>query len=107
MKTKLEQALECVVNVYHRYCFLDPSDDYLQLKEFQKLMKEQAQPFLKDTTPPHFSENDFIRTLFQVADVDQNNYLKFTEFLIVFAALLKDAHERSHDFGADNSRHSH
>nr|XP_056709492.1 protein S100-A9-like [Euleptes europaea] len=107
MNTQLEQAFECVVNVYHQYCILDPVDDYLHLNEFQMLMKEQAQPFLRDTKPPYLSENEFIRQLFQQADRDQNNYLKFTEFLLVFAALLNDAHDKSHDVGGDSSGHSH
>nr|XP_056709831.1 protein S100-A7-like [Euleptes europaea] len=111
MKTKLEQAFECVVNVYHQYCILNPSDDYLQLKEFQKLMKEQAQPFLKDTAPPNMSQDAYIKQIFQKADKDKNNYLKFTEFLYVFVGTLEDAHNRAHDLGEDPSKsgggHSH
>ncbi|XP_061461997.1 protein S100-A8-like [Rhineura floridana] len=96
MKTQLEKALECVVNIYHQYCILDPSDDYLQFKEFRKMMKEQAQPFLKDTTPPNLDQDAYIQQLFNKADKDNSGYLKFTEFLQVLGATLKDAHDRSH-----------
>ncbi|XP_048366002.1 protein S100-A12-like [Sphaerodactylus townsendi] len=111
MKTKLEQALECVVNIYHQYCILDPVDDYLHLKEFQKLMKEQAKPFLKNTAPPNVSEDAYIQQMFQEADRDRSGYLKFTEFLIVAAEALDEAHERSHDLDGDSKKpgcgHSH
>ncbi|XP_063002063.1 protein S100-A9-like [Elgaria multicarinata webbii] len=106
MKTQLEKALECVVDIYHRYCILDPQDDFLQFKEFRKLMKEQAQPFIKDTKPSNLDEEAYIKQLFQQADTDQNNCLKFTEFLYVFGEALNDTHNRSHDLGEDHG-HSH
>ncbi|XP_015269604.1 PREDICTED: protein S100-A12-like [Gekko japonicus] len=104
MKTKMEQAMECVVNVYHQYCILDPVDDYLHPKEFQKLMKEQAQPFLKNTMPPSDDQNSYIEKLFQQADKDKNGYLKFTEWLYVIGKTLNEAHERSHNLDDDDSK---
>ncbi|XP_061485340.1 protein S100-A8-like [Rhineura floridana] len=96
MKTQLEKALECVVNIYRQYCILDPSDDYLQFKEFRNMMTEQAQPFLKNTTPPSLDQNAYIQQLFKKADKDDSGFLKFTEFLQVLQAALIGAHERSH-----------
>ncbi|KAL8184602.1 UNVERIFIED_CONTAM: hypothetical protein K2H54_021602 [Gekko kuhli] len=107
MKTKLEQALECVVNVYHQYCILDPVDDYLHLREFRKMMKEQAQPFLQNTIPPNLDQNGYIEALFQRADRDRNGYLKFTECLWVLGAALDEAHERSHAFDEDEKTSGH
>lgn len=47
MKTDLELALECIVNVYHQYAVkCPPIDDYLNKTEFSQLLKENAEPFL-------------------------------------------------------------
>lgn len=51
MKTDLELALECAVNIYHQYAVQRPIDDYLSKNEFSKLLKETAQPFLQNTLP--------------------------------------------------------
>uniref|UniRef100_A0A8C0UDK7 S100/CaBP-9k-type calcium binding subdomain domain-containing protein n=1 Tax=Cyanistes caeruleus TaxID=156563 RepID=A0A8C0UDK7_CYACU len=40
MKTDLELALECAINVYHRYAARRPIDDYLSKNEFSKLLKD-------------------------------------------------------------------
>ncbi|XP_054853454.1 protein S100-A12-like [Eublepharis macularius] len=101
-KTQLEKALDCVVNVYHQYCILNPVDDYLQIKEFQKMMKEQAQPFIRNTIPPGVSQDAYIKQIFQRADRDKNGSVKFTEFLYVLGACLEEAHHRSHDLGDDH-----
>ncbi|KAF7235498.1 hypothetical protein EYD10_17671, partial [Varanus komodoensis] len=108
MKTHLEQAMECVVNVYHQYCILDPVDDYLHLKEFSKLMKEQAQPFLKSTTPPNLDQDGYIKQLFEKADKDKTGYLKFTEFFCVLGLALNEGHDRSHNLDEGHGHgHSH
>ncbi|XP_060111973.1 protein S100-A9-like [Heteronotia binoei] len=106
-KTKLEQAFECVVNIYHQYCILKPVDDYLQPKEFEKLMKEQAQDFLCDTTPTNMDQAAYIKQIFKKADKDNNGHLKFPEFLCVLAATLDNAHHRSHDFGEGQKGQEH
>ena len=51
MKTDLELALECVVNIYHQYAIKYPIDDYLSKTEFSDLLKETAKPFLCNTMP--------------------------------------------------------
>lgn len=52
MKTDLELALECAVNVFHQYALLQrPIDDYLSKDEFSKLLKQTAEPFLRNTLP--------------------------------------------------------
>lgn len=51
MKTDLELALECAINIYHRYAIRNPMDDYLSRNEFAMLLKENAKPFLTDTVP--------------------------------------------------------
>ncbi|XP_020666471.2 protein S100-A12 [Pogona vitticeps] len=96
MKTLMEQGLECVVNIFHQYCFGKHPDDYLQPGEFKKMLKEQAQPFLKDTTPDGVSQDAYIDQLFKKADRDHNGKLKFTEVIVVVAGALIDAHNRSH-----------
>lgn len=51
MKTDLELALECAINIYHQYAIKYPIDDYLSKTEFSKLLKETAKPFLYNTMP--------------------------------------------------------
>ncbi|CAI5798410.1 protein S100-A9-like [Podarcis lilfordi] len=96
MKTLMEKALECIVNIFHQYAIRNPMDDYLQFKEFEKLLKEQAQPFLKDTLPPGMNQDAYIKKMFEKADKSRDGKLKFTEFLPVLELALIDAHNRSH-----------
>ena len=103
----MEQAFECTVNIFHQYALLRPIDDYLQLEEFKKLMKEQASIFLKDTTPSGVDENTYIKQLFQKADKDHNGNMKFTEFVTVLGLALIDAHNRSHQLGEGGHGHGH
>ncbi|XP_053133942.1 protein S100-A7-like [Hemicordylus capensis] len=96
MKTLLEDTCMCVVNIYHQYCILDPVDDYLHPNEFNKLMVEQAQDFLKNTKPGNLDQPAYLQQLFQQADKDKTGYLKFTEFQNVLTPVLKYAHEKAH-----------
>ncbi|XP_060125628.1 protein S100-A12 [Zootoca vivipara] len=96
MKTLMEKALECIVHIFHQYAIRNPMDDYLQFKEFEKLLKEEARPFLKDTLPPGTNQDAYIKKMFEKADKNRDGKLKFTEFLTVLEAALIDAHNRSH-----------
>jgi len=63
MKTDLELALECIVNVYHQYAMKKPIDDYLSKTEFSDLLKETAQPFLHNTLPVRAKHGQALLTL--------------------------------------------
>ncbi|XP_009929499.1 protein S100-A12-like [Opisthocomus hoazin] len=112
MKTDLELALECIVNVYHQYAMKKPIDDYLSKTEFSDLLKETAQPFLHNTLPPKTTVDDYIRKLFTKADHNRDGRLKFTEFLTTLSLIVIEAHKRSHqghtshDHGQDHG-HDH
>uniref|UniRef100_A0A8C3UTL3 S100/CaBP-9k-type calcium binding subdomain domain-containing protein n=1 Tax=Catharus ustulatus TaxID=91951 RepID=A0A8C3UTL3_CATUS len=88
MKTDLELALECAVNVYHRYAMRRPMDDYLSRSEFSKLLRDTAEPFLK-------------------ADANRDGRLKFTEFLSTLSLVAIDAHNRSHEGPGGDHGHDH
>ncbi|KAM4880352.1 protein S100-A7-like [Sylvia borin] len=107
MKTDLELALECAVNVYHRYAARRPIDDYLSREEFSRLLKETAQPFLRDTAPPNTSTDSYIEQLFAKADANRDGRLKFTEFLTTLSLVAIDAHNRSHQGDDHGHGHSH
>ncbi|XP_009888759.1 PREDICTED: protein S100-A7 [Charadrius vociferus] len=96
MKTDLELALECAVNVYHHYAIKNPLDDYLSKTEFSQLLKETAKPFLQNTVPPNTTIDDYISKLFNKADRNRDGRLKFTEFLTTLNLVAIDAHNRSH-----------
>uniref|UniRef100_A0A669QCB8 EF-hand domain-containing protein n=1 Tax=Phasianus colchicus TaxID=9054 RepID=A0A669QCB8_PHACC len=103
MKTDLELALECAINIYHHYAIRNPMDDYLSRNEFAMLLKENAKPFLADT---------YIKQLFAKSDSNHNGRLKFTEFLTTLSLVAIDAHNRSHkkpgEHGHDHGHgHSH
>uniref|UniRef100_A0A674GWZ9 EF-hand domain-containing protein n=1 Tax=Taeniopygia guttata TaxID=59729 RepID=A0A674GWZ9_TAEGU len=98
MKTDLELALECAVNIYHRYAVQRPVDDYLSKNEFSKLLKETAEPFLTDS---------YIQQLFTKADANHDGRLKFTEFLTTLSLVAIDAHNRSHKGPGDDHGHGH
>ncbi|XP_059727101.1 protein S100-A12-like [Haemorhous mexicanus] len=106
MKTDLELALECAVNVYHRYAARQPVDDYLSLGEFSSLLKETAEPFLRNTVPPKTTMDSYIGQLFTKADANHDGRLKFTEFLTTLSLVAIDAHNRSHKSpGGDHGHH--
>ncbi|XP_021232456.1 protein S100-A9-like [Numida meleagris] len=106
MKTDLELALECAINIYHHYAIRNPLDDYLSRSEFAALLKESAKPFLTDTVPPNTSVDDYIKQLFAKADKNHDGRLKFTEFLTTLNLVAIDAHNRSHKQPGDHG-HSH
>ncbi|KAM9368500.1 protein S100-A12-like [Phaethornis superciliosus] len=109
MKTDLELALECIINIYHQYAIKNPLDDYLSKNEFSELLKKTAQPFLHNTLPPNTSVDDYINKLFTKADGNHDGRLKFTEFLTTLNLVVIEAHKRSHQ-GHDHGHsqdHSH
>nr|XP_060613975.1 protein S100-A7-like [Anolis sagrei ordinatus]XP_060614101.1 protein S100-A7-like [Anolis sagrei ordinatus] len=108
MRTDMENAMVCMVDIFHQYSVLKPTDDYLQKAEFQKMMKEQAGEFLKRTMPPNLDINGYIEQLFKKADKNNDQKLKFTEWLVVMVLALNDYHRRSHELGSDGgSGHCH
>ncbi|XP_025973895.2 protein S100-A12 [Dromaius novaehollandiae] len=96
MKTDLELALDCAVNIYHQYAVKKPLDDYLDRGEFKALLTDNAKPFLAHTTPPGLDRDVYINQLFNRADRNRNGRLKFTEFLTTLILIFIEAHKRSH-----------
>ncbi|XP_010142944.1 PREDICTED: protein S100-A8-like [Buceros rhinoceros silvestris] len=105
MKTDLELALECFVNVYHQHAIKNPIDNYLNKSEFSDLLKKEAKPFLHHTTPPNTPVDEYIAELFAKADKNHDGRLKFTEFLTILCCIFNEAHERFHKHPDDS--HSH
>ncbi|XP_009270874.1 protein S100-A12-like [Aptenodytes patagonicus] len=105
MKTDLELALECAINIYHQYAIKYPIDDYLSKTEFSKLLKETAKPFLYNTMPPNMTTDDYISKLFARADCNHDGRLKFTEFLTTLNLVVIDAHNRSHQHCGSHDKH--
>ncbi|XP_062453816.1 protein S100-A12-like [Rhea pennata] len=106
MKTDLELALECAINIYHQYAVKKPLDDYLDSGEFRALLTESAQPFLANTKPPGLDVNVYIDQLFAKADRNRDGRLKFTEFLTTLTLIVIEAHKRSHQH-PDEPGHGH
>uniref|UniRef100_A0A8B9B819 EF-hand domain-containing protein n=2 Tax=Anser TaxID=8842 RepID=A0A8B9B819_9AVES len=89
MKTDLELALECAINIYHQYAIKNPRDDYLSKSEFTQLMKETAKTFLTNTVPVRAE-------LFKETDLNKDKELSFEEFTIVLSKVADDAHRIIH-----------
>ncbi|KAK2518120.1 hypothetical protein Q9233_012631 [Columba guinea] len=107
MKTDLELALECIVNVYHQYAVkCPPIDDYLNKTEFSQLLKENAEPFLHRNMAPGLSVDKYISQLFSRADKNRDGRLRFTEFLTTLSGVVIDAHERFHECHKRNKQQS-
>ncbi|CAM5123901.1 unnamed protein product [Natator depressus] len=97
MTTKLEKALNDIIEVYHEYSESECSeDDYLQKDEFKNLLKKEANSFLRCTVPYGGDENKYIEDLFQKANKDKNACLHFEEFVTTLAKLAIHAHNMSH-----------
>ncbi|XP_013797899.2 protein S100-A12-like [Apteryx mantelli] len=96
MKTDLELALDCAINIYHQYSVKKPLDDYLSRGEFRALLTENAKPFLTNTKPPGLGIDAYIDRLFVKADHNRDGRLKFTEFLTTLNLVAIEAHKRSH-----------
>ncbi|KAM7138444.1 protein S100-A7-like [Macrochelys suwanniensis] len=97
MTSKLEKALDDVIEVYHKYSEKKPdSDDFLQKHEFKQLVKQHAKSFLKCTLPRGKTEDEYIEDLFKKADKNRNGFLHFEEFCSVLASLAIHAHNSSH-----------
>ncbi|XP_068778177.1 protein S100-A12-like [Struthio camelus] len=108
MKTDLELALECAINIYHQYAIKKPLDDYLDKGEFRALLVENAKPFLTNTKPAGLSVDAYIDQLFAKADRNRNGRLKFTEFLTTLTLIVIEAHKRSHQHPNEPGQgHSH
>ncbi|XP_027685838.2 protein S100-A8 [Chelonia mydas] len=96
MTTKLEKALNDIIEVYHEYSESECNDDYLQKDEFKKLLKKEANSFLCYTVPRPGDEEKYIDNLFQKANKDKNEHLHFEEFVTTLAKLAIHAHNMSH-----------
>ncbi|XP_014816950.1 PREDICTED: protein S100-A7-like [Calidris pugnax] len=107
MKTDLELALECIINIYHQYAVKKPIDDYLSKDEFSELLKKNAKPFLHNTSPPNTPVDDYIANLFKKADRNRDGRLKFTEFLTTLNLVVIDAHNKSHHPHGHDHGHDH
>uniref|UniRef100_A0A8B9FGQ1 EF-hand domain-containing protein n=1 Tax=Amazona collaria TaxID=241587 RepID=A0A8B9FGQ1_9PSIT len=99
MKTDLELALECAINIYHQYAIKNPIDDYLNKSEFSQLIFLTLSMFV--LLQPNASVDEYISSLFAKADSNHDGRLKFTEFLTTLNLVAIDAHNRSH------GRHDH
>uniref|UniRef100_A0A663M6D0 EF-hand domain-containing protein n=1 Tax=Athene cunicularia TaxID=194338 RepID=A0A663M6D0_ATHCN len=84
MKTDLELALECVINIYHQYGKLD----LLNFNDFKTLLTEQAPTFLGYRNKTH--------SIFKETDLNKDKELTFEEFTIVLAKVTDDAHRIIH-----------
>ncbi|KAM6330925.1 protein MRP-126-like [Alca torda] len=108
MKTDLELALECAINIYHQYAVRQPIDDYLSKNEFSELLKENAKPFLHNTVPlliekqlvnylKHVRNKATIDQIMKDLDTNGDAQICFSEMMLLITRVTIATHEHLHD----------
>ncbi|KAM9689161.1 protein S100-A12-like isoform 1-T1 [Trichechus inunguis] len=91
MSTTLEDYMEGVINVFHRYSVRVGHFDTLSKGELKQLITKELPNTLKNT-----KDKAAIDKLFQELDADRDGQVDFREFLILLARVLETAHENIH-----------
>ncbi|KAM9242590.1 protein S100-A12 [Dugong dugon] len=91
MSTTLEDYMEGVINVFHRYSVRVGHFDTLSKCELKQLIRKELPNTLKNT-----KDQAAIDKLFQELDADQDGQVDFREFLTLLARVLETAHENIH-----------
>ncbi|XP_004388694.1 protein S100-A12-like [Trichechus manatus latirostris] len=91
MSTTLEDYMEGIINVFHRYSVRVGHFDTLSKGGLKQLITKELPNTLRNTKDPAS-----IDKLFQELDADHDGQVDFREFLILLARVLETAHENIH-----------
>ncbi|XP_074118202.1 protein S100-A8 [Sminthopsis crassicaudata] len=92
MVTKLEGAVNCLVEVFHKYSLTSGHYHTLSKEKFQKLIETEIPEVLTNPKDPKTVEK-----VLKEVDSNKDNMLNFEEFLFLATRLLVDAHDASHE----------
>ncbi|XP_001372154.1 protein S100-A8 [Monodelphis domestica] len=89
MATKLECAINCLVEVFHKYSLTGGHPHALSREQFGKLLEKECSEFTKKSkkTVPEFMKE---------LDINQDGFINFEEFLILTLKMVIEHHEDSH-----------
>ncbi|KAL1772440.1 hypothetical protein HispidOSU_019917 [Sigmodon hispidus] len=87
MLSDLEQALESIVEVYHKYSQLQRNKHALYRDDLQKLLSTECSQYLQKKNAD---------TIFREMDINQDQAINFEEFLVLLIKVGVEAHKDSH-----------
>ncbi|XP_044530544.1 protein S100-A8 isoform X2 [Gracilinanus agilis] len=86
MLTQMECAINCMVEVFHRYALTGGHHHSLSKDQFEKLLGKECPEFVKKTVA------EFMKEL----DINQDGFINFEEFLILSLKMMVAHHDDSH-----------
>nr|XP_025852662.1 protein S100-A12-like [Vulpes vulpes] len=89
--TKLEDHLEGIVNVFHRYSVRVGDHDTLSKGEMKQLITKELPNTLKNT-----KDQATVDKLFQDLDADKDGQVNFNEFISLVSVVLDTSHRNTH-----------
>ncbi|XP_028609213.1 protein S100-A9-like [Grammomys surdaster] len=88
----MEQSLDTIINVYHRYSVIQGEPDTLSKEEVKELVNKEMPNSFKKEEKDEKAMNDMIKNL----DTKEDNVLDFSEYVDLIGNILKTLHEKSH-----------
>ncbi|CAD7674840.1 unnamed protein product [Nyctereutes procyonoides] len=89
--TKLEDHLEGIVDVFHRYSARVGHPDTLSKGEMKQLIVKELPNTLKNT-----KDQATVDKLFQDLDADKDGQVNFNEFISLVSVVLDTSHRNTH-----------
>ncbi|XP_058556334.1 protein S100-A12-like [Neofelis nebulosa] len=89
--TKLEEHLEGIINVFHRYSSRVGDPDTLSKGELKQLITRELTNSLQNT-----KDQATIDKIFQDLDADKDGQVTFDEFVVLVSRVLRTAHVNIH-----------
>ncbi|XP_007088030.1 protein S100-A12 [Panthera tigris] len=89
--TKLEEHLEGIINVFHRYSSRVGDPDTLSKGELKQLITRELKNSLENT-----KDQATIDKIFQDLDADKDGQVTFDEFVVLVSRVLRTAHVNIH-----------
>ncbi|XP_025852662.2 protein S100-A12-like [Vulpes vulpes] len=89
--TKLEDHLEGIVDVFHRYSVRVGHPDTLSKGEMKQLIIKELPNTLKNT-----KDQATVDKLFQDLDADKDGQVNFNEFISLVSVVLDTSHRNTH-----------
>ncbi|XP_004436372.1 PREDICTED: protein S100-A8-like [Ceratotherium simum simum] len=87
MLTDLEEAMDSLIDVYHKYS--------LKKGNYHSVYKDDLKRLL-ETECPHYTKEKDADTWFNELDVNRDGAINFEEFLILVIKVGLEAHRKSH-----------
>ncbi|XP_043856087.1 protein S100-A8-like [Dromiciops gliroides] len=91
MVTKMEGAINCLVEVFHKYSLMHGHYHTLSKEKLRKLIETECPELLKNPRDPKTVES-----VLKELDSNKDSMINFEEYLFFTTRLMVDAHDDSH-----------